>query len=265
MTTAHEGLHTECEGHGARTLVMLHGWGVNLRVFDRLSAALSAEFRCLRVDLPGHGRSPLPNTDAWSQESLATQIAAILPRTPFVLLGWSLGGQLALELAKRFPEHCRALLLVATTPKFVASADWPHGMNATVANKFATALQQDYERTVADFLELQVRGSQQSSAVLHELQAALLAHGAAQPRALSRGLQFLYDTDLRAALPQIATPALVISGQYDRITPPAATRALAQQLPNARLLELPRAGHAPFLSHCAEVAAATREFLEPLW
>ena len=56
-------------------------------------------------------------------------------------------------------------------------------------------------------------------------------------------------------------PALVLSGQHDRVTPPAAGRWLAEALPAARHEHIARAGHAPLLSHADEVVAATRDFL----
>jgi pimeloyl-[acyl-carrier protein] methyl ester esterase len=55
---------------------------------------------------------------------------------------------------------------------------------------------------------------------------------------------------------------LVIAGQYDRVTLPAASRALAEALPDARYVEIRRAAHAPFLSHTTEFAALVTKFLQ---
>jgi hypothetical protein len=60
----------------------------------------------------------------------------------------------------------------------------------------------------------------------------------------------------------IRAPALVIAGQYDRVTLPAASRALAAALPDARYVEFRRAAHAPFLSHTAEFASLVTRFLQ---
>ncbi len=238
------------ERHGAGPLlVMLHGWGLNLRVFDSLVAGLTQHFSVLTVDLPGHGRS---NASRWvALDELLLDLPA-----PFVLLGWSLGGQLALQFAQRAPERVVGLVLVATTPRFLSSQDWPAGLSASVLAGFAAQLATDYRRTVADFLELQVRGSAGATRTLAELRAALLSHGEATPDALAAGLELLQRNDLRAALPQIAAPTLIIAGQYDRVTPTAAARAMADRLPAGQLLEIRRAGHAPFLSHTEECAAA---------
>jgi pimeloyl-[acyl-carrier protein] methyl ester esterase len=59
----------------------------------------------------------------------------------------------------------------------------------------------------------------------------------------------------------VTLPTLVVGGQHDRVTPPAAARALAGIMPHARHVEIPRAAHAPFLSHPEQLLAALREFL----
>ena len=92
------------------------------------------------------------------------------------------------------------------------------------------------------------------------LQSAVQRHGAAHPDALAAGLALLEHNDLRALARRIDVPALVIAGQYDRVTPPQASEALAQLLPQAQLLQIRRAGHAPFLSHSEQVGAALLDF-----
>src|SRR5258707_70424 len=69
------------------------------------------------------------------------------------------------------------------------------------------------------------------------------------------------DTDLRAQLASIRVPTIVIAGQYDRVTAPGASAALAAMLPQAQHLEIPRAGHAPFLSHLERLLPELRSFL----
>jgi pimeloyl-[acyl-carrier protein] methyl ester esterase len=113
---------------------------------------------------------------------------------------------------------------------------------------------------VRDFLDLQVRGSRDAPAALATLQAALFSHGEAAPAVLARALAVLREADLRERLGAIRMPALVLSGQYDRVTPPGTARALATALPGARHHEFARCGHAPFLSHEAEFTPRLREF-----
>ena len=257
-------LYTEVRGSGP-TLALLHGWGLNLRVWDGLAAALCDRFRMVAVDLPGHGRSPwLPERSSLAAQAQQVHEAVAAIAGTYCLLGWSLGGQIALQLAAAQPIPAAAierLVLIAATPRLGAAPDWPHGAPPERLAEQSLGLRTDYRRTVGDFLELQVRGSVGGEAALAQLRAALFAHGEARPEALTRGLELLRDTDLRPLLGGIARPALVIAGQYDRVTLPAASRSLAQRLTDGRYVEIRRAAHAPFLSHLPQVSTLIADFL----
>lgn len=243
----------------APTWVLLHGWGLNLRVFDDVTASLIAQGATVqRVDLPGHGGSPFDDAAA----SFEAQVDALLATLPAraIVAGWSLGGQFALELARRAPDRVQGLVLLASTPRFVARDDWPAGMRPVFLDAFASQLATSWRQVLEEFLSLQVRGSRDAPEVLRSLHAALEARGQPDPRALVAGLAFLRDNDLRSGVREIRCPTLLISGQHDRITPPAASAWLAATMPDARHVELPRAGHAPFLSHPSETFARLQEF-----
>src|ERR1700730_18867018 len=110
-------LNFEVRG-GGRDLVLLHGWGLNLRVWDELAGALAQRFRVIAIDLPGHGKSDwdgrasTPAAQAWRvHETLA-------PLTQrYALLGWSLRGLVALDLDAAHPARVERLALVDTTTK----------------------------------------------------------------------------------------------------------------------------------------------------
>lgn len=263
-------LHIERRGHGP-PLVLLHGWSMNLRVFDALAAQLESRFELIAVDLPGHGRSagtPLPTDIDALADALRDALGPSVPPEASVL-GWSLGGMAALALASVSASACRdaraelsisRLVLIASTPRFVARADWRHGMAPALLDAFTARLRAEPHAIVHDFLELQLRGSPQAASMLRTQQAALESHGGATDAALTTGLELLRQTDLRERLPSIDLPTLVIAGQYDRVTHPAAGRALAAALPRGEYFEFSRTGHAPMLSHPVELAAKIIEF-----
>ena len=254
-------LHVEVTGNGP-DLVLLHGWGLNVRVWDGLVEEMRDQYRLIAVDLPGHGKSAwtpgrnTPAEQAWLLHSTLTPLS-----NRYSLLGWSLGGQIALDLAAAMPAQIERLVLVATTPRFTAAPDWPYGMKLEVITKMATQLRTDYQRTVRDFLDLQVRGSLDGNSVVEQLRRALSVHGEAKPEALEAGLNTLATSDLRPTLPHVRTPTLVVAGQNDRITAPGAARVLATTLLDARYVEMRRAAHAPFLSHRKEFTAVLEQFL----
>lgn len=271
-------LYTEVRGSGP-ALVLLHGWGLNARVWDGLAAALCDRFRIIAVDLPGHGRSAwVPERSSVEEQAAQVGEAVAAITAEYSLLGWSLGGQIALQLAAaqaaaaargaRLTAAVERLILVAATPRFSAGPDWPHGAPPERLAAQAEGLCTDYRRTVSDFLELQVRGSAGGAEALEQLRAALFAHGQEQSdspgphvAALARGLELLREADLRPRLAAITLPTLVIAGQYDRVIQPAASRALADSLPDARYVEIRRAAHAPFLSHLPQFTALITDFL----
>jgi pimeloyl-[acyl-carrier protein] methyl ester esterase len=251
-------LHVEIRGTGP-DLVLLHGWALHGGMWGPWLDGLARQARLHVLDLPGHGRSGWPA----GVRDLAGLARAVFPAVPqgAAVLGWSLGGMVALELARRHPRHLRALVLVATTPKFLAGPDWEHGLAPAVLDEFSAGLGGDYRRTVQNFLALQTRGDEHALETLRLLRSRLAAHGEPDPAALATGLAILRDADLRDSLPRLAVPALVVAGEHDRLTPPGAGRALAASLPAARLRLVERSGHAPFLSHPAEVLGEVVGFL----
>ncbi len=251
-------LHVEIRGQGP-DLVMLHGWALHSGMWGPWLDDLAAVARLHLVDLPGHGRSRWPD-GIHDLDGFSRAVFPFVPRGA-ALFGWSLGGMIAMALARRHPRHLRALLLVATTPRFVDGPDWEHGMRPEVFDVFAGGLAVNYRRTVQNFLALQTRGDERALDTLRMLRARLAEHGEPDPRALAAGLGVLRDADLRHELPRIDLPALVVAGEHDRLTPPEAGHAIAAAMPFARFRLIERTGHAPFLSHPAEVLAEVRGFL----
>jgi pimeloyl-[acyl-carrier protein] methyl ester esterase len=240
-------------------LVLLHGWGMNLRVFDALRAGLSEECETRAIDLPGHGRSPWAEQRA-GLESQLEDILGVLPAR-CMLLGWSLGGQFALELTQRAPQRIAGLVLIATTPRFRQTSEWPQGLTDKSVNTFQMMLAQDWRQTLSDFVWLQLRGSRNADVLQKQIESALHSHGMPQTHALALDLELMGVMDQRPLLASIVQPALVITGQNDRVTPPAAGQYLAARMQRARCVQIAQAGHAPFASHTQECLAAIRPFL----
>lgn len=225
-------------------LVMLHGWGMHSGVFESLLPRLSGHLTVHRVDLPGHGASvgyrQMPNL-----AELADRLAEELPAASW--LGWSLGGMVAMMLAARHPQRVDRLVLTATTPRWTASADWPHGMPRQTFEDFYRDLRDQHEATWQRFLSLEVHGSDNAGRDLRQLRAIAAQHPPPSDEVLDSGLQILADADLRPRLAELTMPALLICGQRDRLVTPAAMGWLAQALPDAVLNTIEGAGHAPFL------------------
>lgn len=247
-------LYVTRQGSG-RPLVMLHGWAMHGGLFHDLAGALAGQAEVWCVDLPGHGLSRAQHL------AQAEALLSVLLPEGCVLLGWSLGGQIALRLAHELGARVRALILLSSTPRFVNAPDWQGGVEGEVLEQFGADLLRDPAATVQRFLALQMRGAVDGRPALARLRAELAARPAARVAALAEGLARLRASDLRSLACGMAQPALVLHGGADRLTPAAAGRWLAACLPQARLVEITQAAHAPFLSHPAQTLAALRTFL----
>lgn len=254
-------LHHDIRGAGP-DLVLLHGWAMHAGVFEPLVERLSAQFTLHLVDLPGHGRSAGSGIPLRLQET-AQAIAAVVPEQA-LWLGWSLGGLVALHAAASGAASARGLVLLAASPRFVRAGDWPAGMDPAVFEGFAQQLAADWRGTVDRFLALEVHGSENMREELRLLRAMAFAHGEPEATVLADGLALLARSDLRPALPVLSVPSLWIAGRRDRVVHPEAMRAAAEAAPDARFLEVQRAGHAPFLTHADLVADAVADFATSL-
>ena len=238
-------LYLETFGHGP-DLALLHGWGMHGGVWDGMRERLAQQFRVHVVDLPGYGSSLA--CAPYTLETLAHHVALALPSRTHVV-GWSLGGQVALQWARAAPQQIDKLVLIATTPCFGQREDWIHGMSNPAMAEFAASLEQDYEGTLKRFLSLQARSGDEARATIAMLREKLFARGKPSIETLRAGLAILSELDLRQAVGEITHATLVIHGSHDTLTPPAAAQWLAQTLAHAQLDMVRGAAHAPFLSH----------------
>jgi pimeloyl-[acyl-carrier protein] methyl ester esterase len=254
-------VHVESVGAGP-PLVLLHGWAMHGGLFAPLLPSLARRFRVHVVDLPGHGHSTgvVPAT----LDALVDVVAAPFDaeREPLRVLGWSLGGQVAMRWAMRARGRVSRVALVATTPRFTAAPDWPHAMSAETLGRFGDELAGSWRSTLQRFLALQVHGSDADRATLATMRRHLHARVEPSRPALAAALALLASIDLRSIVGDVKVPSLVVAGERDALVPAAAGTWLAAALPDARLERIAGAAHVPFLSHRAAFDRALDPFLD---
>ena len=254
-------LHVESAGSGP-PLVLLHGWAMHSGLWMPALPKLASRFRVHRVDLPGHGLSPpMARTTVAGIAAEVAEHFASLPEAPTVL-GWSLGGAVALQWALDRPDAVAKLILVGTTPSFVARDGWPHAIGAETLRRFGDELAASYRLTLQRFVALQVQGSEHAREILGALRTQLFSRGEPSRQNLDDALDALAAIDLRARVGAITQPALVIAGERDTLVPAAAGAWLAAALPAGRLASIAGAAHAPFLSHPEAFFAASEAFCD---
>ena len=246
---------------------MLHGFGCDSRVFASIGTKLSKDLDVLMVDLPGHGQT---KDDFHDFSFCAYTILHALDhylKEPYSLLGWSMGGQIALEMIKQKLDHkCEhegcahnpiaSLILVSTTPKFVASDDFPVGMNKAVFSKFRKGMETDPKAQLSEFHKLMFSAGEDSSAFLNGLEQQ-------EPgkQTLIDCLKSFEKFDERNILPKIDIPTLIFTGDNDSIIDPKASYYMSQEIRESALKVFKGAGHAPHLTREKEMMDEIAKFI----
>lgn len=245
-------LHREWAGPasgGPAPLVLLGSLASDVRVWAPLLPALTADRRVVRVDLRGHGRSPVVPGDA-TLDDLAEDVVALLDDEGLHqahLAGVSLGGMVAMRVALTAPHRVAGLALICTAARVPEPARYAERGTAARAGGMAAV--------AAATLDRWLDPATTAPALLDTMRAMLLA---TPPEGYAAACAALARLDLGADLGGIAAPTLVIAGDADPATPPALGRDLAAGIPGARLQVLP-GRHLVHLAQPDAVAAALRD------
>lgn len=246
-------------GEGNCHLVLLHGWGLNAKVWDCITPLLSSHFTLHLVDLPGYGRSS--GFGAMSLEEMAQRVLENAPEHA-IWLGWSLGGLVASQVALSRPDRVQALVTVASSPCFSAHDSWP-GIKPDVLSGFQQQLSEDFQRTVERFLALQTLGTESARQDARALKSTVLSLPMPSPDVLNGGLEILKTADLRQPLTALDMPFLRLYGRLDGLVPRKIIPLLDALWPKSTSIVFDKAAHAPFISHpqafCAPLIELKRE------
>ena len=244
-------------GAGA-PLLLINGLGANLEMWQPLVRELADGCEVIAFDLPGTGRSARPRWPVRMPQlaRVVTELLDELGHEQLDVLGYSLGGIVAQELAHRAPERVRRLVLCATTP----------GLPSMPPDPLVTALMltpvRYWNREMAELILPVIAGGRtaRDPRILHAgLEKRLLE----PPTALGYLFQ-LYALSGWSSHPWIRTirhRALVLHGDRDPVVPLANGRFLAEALPRGRLEVISGAGHLFLLDEPRSAAPALASFL----
>ncbi len=226
-------------------VVFIHGAGGNGQLWGSQLRSLSAIRHVLSLDLPGHGRSS--GTGMAYMGDYAAVAAAVLTRlaTPAIVVGHSMGGGVALQLALRWPELLAGMVLVGT------------GSRLRVSPAILNGLQVDFPAAVAAITKAAF-APDTASGIRKRGEASLLGTG---PATLLADFQACDSFDVMQRLGEIRIPCLVLCGAEDRMTPLKYSEALASGIQGARLAIIPAAGHMVMLEQPVAVTEAIRTFV----
>ena len=249
-------------------VVLVHGLGGNWQNWLEVIPALhEAGHRAIALDLPGFGHSEMPR-DPISIPGYALTIDAVVDALgvegPVAVVGNSMGGFIAAELAISRPQRVERLVLVSAAALWNEQARARPLVVASKVSRFYAPLIVSGWEVIARLPRLRnealksagIRNPTRISAPL----AYELLSGAGKPGFVD-ALQALYDYRIRDRLPEIACPTLVVWGADDPLVPLRHAFEYEDLIPDARATVFPQTGHAPMLEQPERFNAALLSFL----
>lgn len=235
-------------------IVFLHGVGSDKAVWDeQLTHFGGRRFRAVALDYPGYGESDLPSSEP-DRAQIATYIFAALDElkvTTAHVVGLSMGGVVALEMWRQQPARLRSLVLADT---FAKHTDADAILQRSLDGMTRLGMRAFAEGRV-DFV-LQPQAAPELKMRVVENMARI------DTRSYTWASRAVWTADYRADLPRINTPALVVVGEHDTLTPITLSEELRDGIRGARLRIIPAAGHLVNLDNPATFNDALAEFFQ---
>jgi pimeloyl-ACP methyl ester carboxylesterase len=236
-------------GGGGSPLLCVHGSGGTHEVWKGQLGRLASERPVVALDLSGHGESADVDADAgWETLSAyADDVLAVADETDAgVLVGNSLGGAVALQLAIERDHGFDGFVLAGTGAKLPVLADLRRWLDG------------DFDRAV-EFLHGEDRLFHDADSRYVRLSTESMK--AVGRRVTRRDFETCHVFDVRDDLGEIEAPTLALVGEHDHLTPPEYHRSLADAIPDGRYREVEGAAHLAMLERPDGFNAAVREFL----
>jgi 3-oxoadipate enol-lactonase len=224
---------------GKPVLLFVHAYTCNLTLWDGMVARFAPDYRCLALDLPGHGQSE-PNDNASDMGFLAESAVAVLDEADVErahVCGLSIGGMIGQHLGLSHGDRLHSLVLACTTGRLPAEAValWDGRLEKVTTKGLWAQIEESIERWYGDGV-IEGFGPAELDPV------ARMIAGTSVAGAVSCGLA-VKAHDVLDRLGAISTPTLVIGADRDLSFPPEHPKALAEAIPGAQLAMLENAGH----------------------
>jgi 3-oxoadipate enol-lactonase len=263
MTIPHREVTIAYEDIGSGPLlVLLHAFPFDREMWTPQLENLADRCRIIAPDYPGFGASSDPGQE-FTIDSIADVLADFLDglqeTQPIALGGLSMGGYVAMAFARLYPQRLRGLILADTR----ADADDEAARAGRDAN--ILLVQEQGSTAIMDKL-LPKLLSESTPADKPEVAEKTKAIGSRQkPESIVKALYALKErSDAMAGLKQVTVPTLILVGEEDRVTPPAAAQVIKEAVPYSHLITIPNAGHLSNLENPEAFNTALWEFVAPL-
>jgi pimeloyl-ACP methyl ester carboxylesterase/DNA-binding winged helix-turn-helix (wHTH) protein len=254
-------------GEGSLDLVFVMGWVSHLEYFwtepsfARFLRRLSSFSRLILFDKRGTGLSDRVPLDALpTLEQRMDDVRAVLDAVGSkraILCGVSEGGAMSALFAATYPERTSALVMIGTYAKRIRDASYPWGPTESEREHFLEEIREQWGGPV----RLEERAPSMVSDPHFRKWWAAYLRTAASPAAAVALTRMNSEADIRAILPAIRVPALVIHRTGDQCLQVGEGRYVAGKIPGARFVELPGADHLPFVGDQDAILGEVEEFV----
>jgi len=250
-------------------LVFVPGWGADQQCWQYLEPLLVPHFNCTHCELPFFEVGAESEALA-SPPELLEQFAHTLPDNS-VVVAWSLGGMLATQLAHRFPEKIKRLVLIATNPSFVQRDRWLNAMPTETYQRFYEGFITAPEKTIKRFNALQAQGYADRRRWQKALTEITVFRSGLNPslyKNASTLLSYLGEIDNTSVLPELTQPVLNIFAENDALVPLAVKDDIERKCDvgsSGCVIEsvvIAESGHAPQYTHAEQVFERMSTFLD---
>lgn len=243
-------------------LVFAHGLFLDAQAFRTQYSELSQSYRCIVIDMPGHGQSG-HSSSGWTLDDIADDLALMfqeLFHRPVTFIGQSQGGMVGIRLAARFPQLVERMVLIGTSAREEPADRIPAWQQRREI--LLSGTQQQRSQLFSQFQQAlnSPRWLENSPHQAAEERQLMLQQNP-QAMALAATAAVFIRGDIRPLLADITVPVLVICGEADRATPPELSQEIAEALVCGELALLPETGHHPMLESAEQVTLLIRQFL----
>lgn len=229
-------------------VVLLHGWGCDLHIFEKAQKALSENFLVYAIDFPGFGESDDPN-EVWGVEEYTRFIEDFFKAKNIdnpVLIGHSFGGRVSILFASR--NETKKIVLVGSA-------------GVKPKKKLSYYFKVYSYKSMKALIKL-VYGQEKGEVVLEKYRSKKGSADYQNTSGIMRKvLVKIVNEDLKEVMPKIKAPSLLLWGENDDATPVADAKIMEQLIPNAGLVVLKNAGHYCFLEKSTEFLIIVNNFL----
>ncbi len=242
------------------TVVLLHGWSAFKELWWSTLLALAPHAHAYAPDMPGHGDSPLLGSTSMLQiAERIERFCALRGDARIMLVGHSMGGNIALELALARPDLVERLVLVDAA---VQPAEMPMYTRSYLDQTFGWAV---LRTSMVAARQISLVGRY----VPHEHQGGVVLPALRRVTYMARNdadamrvlLDRLFENPIGPRLADVRVPTLVISGEFDPLVPPPLSERVAAAIPGAQYAVIRRAAHNPMDERPREFNAALLEFM----